>query len=147
MNHDHYSDEYLRKILAQTRTIALVGASPNEARPSYRVSRFLIDQGFELYPVNPGHAGKEINGRLTYRSLADIPVAIDLVDVFRNSALVAGLVEECLQLSPLPKAIWMQLGVRDDAAAKRAEEAGIELVMNRCPAIEIPRLNFSRSGS
>jgi len=140
MNHDRYDDAYIADILARTKTIALVGASANPARPSYGVMQFLIGKGYELYPVNPGHAGGQILGRPVYARLADVPVAIDMVDVFRASDAVAGLVGEALALDPLPGAIWTQLGVRDDAAAARAEAAGIEVVMNRCPKIEFFRL-------
>jgi predicted CoA-binding protein len=140
MNHDHYSDELLRGILSSVKTIALVGASNNPERASHHVMQYLIDSGYELYPINPGLAGKEIHGRPVFASLADVPVAIDMVDVFRNSDAAGAVVDEALALSPLPKVIWMQLGVRNDEAAARAEARGITVVMNRCPAIERPRL-------
>ena len=140
MNHDAYDNAYIADILNSVRTIAVVGASANDVRPSYFVTKYLIDKGYEVFPVNPGHAGKEILGRMTYASLADIPVAIDMVDVFRASAAVSGIVDEVLKLEPLPKVIWMQLTVRDDEAAARAEAAGIRVVMNRCPKIEYARL-------
>ena len=140
MNHDHYDEAYVAGILRSVKTIALLGASPNAARPSFGVMNFLIGKGYQLYPVNPGQAGKEILGRMTYATLADVPVAIDMIDVFRAPEFLDGIVDEALALSPLPKVIWAQLGVRDDAAAAKAEAAGIQVVMNRCPAIEYPRL-------
>ncbi len=101
---------------------------------------FLIAKGFETYPVNPGHAGGLIRGRLAYARLADVPASIDMVDVFRNSAAVGGMVDEALRLDPLPRVIWMQLGVIDEEAAKRARAKGVTVVMNRCPRIEFRRL-------
>ncbi|HWK14339.1 MAG TPA: CoA-binding protein [Rhizobiaceae bacterium] len=140
MNHDRYDDDYIADILARTKTIAVVGASANPSRPSHGVMQFLVAQGYEIYPVNPGHAGAQILGRQVYARLADVPVAIDMVDVFRASAAVGGVVDEALALDPLPRVIWTQLGVRDDGAAARAEKAGVQVVMNRCPKIEISRL-------
>lgn len=140
MNHDAYDDAYIAGILNSVRTIAVVGASANDVRPSFFVTKYLIAKGYEVYPVNPGHAGKEILGRPTYASLADIPVAIDMVDVFRASSAAPAIVEEVLKLDPLPKVIWMQLTVRHDEAAAKAEAAGIQVVMNRCPKIEYARL-------
>jgi hypothetical protein len=142
-DHDHYSDDFIRDILASVRTIALVGASPNTTRPSFSVMRFLLGEGYHVIPVNPGQAGKQILGQRVYPRLEDIPEPIDMVDVFRNSAAVAGVVDEVLALTPLPKVVWTQLEVRDDAAARKAEAAGIKVVMDRCPAIEIPRLRRS----
>ncbi|MEZ5781237.1 MAG: CoA-binding protein [Rhizobiaceae bacterium] len=140
MNHDHYDDAYISGILNSVKTIAIVGASANDVRPSYFVTKYLIDKGFEVYPVNPGHAGKEILGRLTYAKMSDIPGPIDMVDIFRASSAVPPIVEEVLALDPLPKVIWMQLTVRNDEAAAKAEAAGIKVVMNRCPKIEYARL-------
>ena len=105
------------------------------------VTKYLIAKGFEVYPINPGQAGKLILGRMTYARLANVPVPVDMVDIFRASEAAAGVVEEALTLQPLPKVIWMQLGVRHDAAAARAEAAGIDVVMNRCPKIEYGRLS------
>lgn len=141
MNHDAYSDAYIGGILNAIRTIAIVGASANDVRPSYFVAKYLIDKGFDVYPVNPGQAGKAILGRLVYARLADIPVAIDMVDVFRASDAVPGVVDEALALQPLPQVIWLQLGVRHDEAARKAEGAGVKVVMNRCPKIEYGRLS------
>ncbi|MCX7305498.1 MAG: CoA-binding protein [Hyphomicrobiales bacterium] len=141
MNHDSYDDAYIGGILNSVKTIAMVGASANDVRPSFFVLKYLINKGFEVYPVNPGQAGKEILGRMCYARLADIPVALDMVDVFRASNAVPGVVDEVLKLEPLPKVIWMQLTVRNDEAAARAEAAGIKVVMNRCPKIEYGRLS------
>ena len=140
MNHDHYPDSYLRTILQSARTIAVVGASPKPERPSHYVMRYLLERGYDCVPVNPGQAGRTISGRLVYASLADLPTPVDMLDVFRNSAVVGRLVEEVLALPWKPKAIWMQMAIRNDAAAARAEQAGIAVVMDRCPKIEIPRL-------
>ena len=140
MNHDAYDDAYVAEILNTVRTIAVVGASANDVRPSYFVTKYLIDKGYEVFPVNPGHAGREILGCMTYASLADIPVAIDMVDVFRAASAVPAIIDEVLNLDPLPKVVWMQLTVRNDEAAARAEAAGIKVVMNRCPKIEYARL-------
>jgi predicted CoA-binding protein len=141
MNHDVYEDAYIADILNTVRTIAIVGASANDVRPSFFVAKYLIAKGFEVYPINPGQAGKEILGRPVFARLADLPVPIDMVDIFRASEAVAGVVAEALALNPLPKVIWMQLGVRNDAAAADAEAAGIKVVMNRCPKIEYGRLS------
>lgn len=147
MDHDSYSAAYLTGILETVRTIALVGASANPERASHHVMEFLLHHGYAVHPINPGLAGKTLLGRMVYASLADVPGAIDLVDVFRNSEAAGETVDEALALSPLPKAIWLQLGVRNDAAAQRAEAAGVAMVMNRCPAIEIPRLGLERIGA
>ncbi|TCL70361.1 CoA-binding protein [Rhizobium sp. BK251] len=140
MNHDSYDDAYLAGILTSVRRIALTGASPNPARPSNGVMGYLLSRGYEVIPVNPGQAGKQIHGQTVYARLADIPGPVDMVDVFRASEYLPQVVDEVLALEILPKVIWSQLGVRDDAAAARAEAAGIKVVMNRCPAIELPRL-------
>lgn len=144
MNHDAYDQEYIKTILSDSHIIALVGASPKLDRPSYGVMRFLLSQGYDVYPVNPGQVGKEILGRRVYAKLADIPVAIDMVDVFRAPEYLMEVVDEALALKDQPKVIWGQLGVRNDAAAAKAEQMGMKIVMDRCPAIEIPRLNLSR---
>lgn len=141
MNHDSYPDGHIRSILQDVKTVALVGASPNPVRPSYFVLKYLIDKGYTVFPVNPGQAGKEILGRTVYASLKDIPEAIDMVDVFRGSDAVPGIVEDVLRLEPLPKVLWMQLGIRDDAAAAAAEAAGLKVVMNRCPKMEYGKLS------
>jgi hypothetical protein len=141
MNHDAYDNAYIAEILNTVRTIAIVGASANDVRPSYFVAKYLIDKGFSVFPVNPGHAGRELLGRMTYARLSDIPEPIDMVDIFRASSAVPAVVEEALALAPLPKVIWMQLGVRNDEAAARAEAADVKVVMNRCPKIEYGRLS------
>lgn len=142
---DHYSDSFIRSILASVKIIALVGASANEKRPSHTVMQFLLAKGYQVIPVNPGLAGKELLGQLVYARLADIPVPIDMVDVFRNSFAVPDLVDEVVALKPLPRVVWMQLGVRHDAAAGRAEAAGIKVIMDRCPAIEYALLGMDES--
>ena len=141
MDHETYDNAYISGILNDVRTIAIVGASANDVRPSYFVTKYLIDKGYEVHPVNPGQAGKEILGRRVYASLAEVPAAIDMVDIFRPSSAVPGVVDEALALDPLPKVIWMQLTVRHDEAAAKAEAAGIKVVMNRCPKIEYARLS------
>lgn len=140
MNHDRYDDAYITDILKTTKTIALLGASPNPDRPSNGVMRFLLSKGYTVIPVNPGQAGKEILGQTVYAKLSDIPQPVDMVDVFRAPEFLTGIVEEAAALPQPPKVIWGQLGVRDDDAAAKAEAAGIKVVMNRCPAIEYPRL-------
>ncbi|MER9874015.1 CoA-binding protein [Mesorhizobium sp. M0195] len=141
MNHDAYDNAYIAGILNSVKTIAMIGASANDVRPSYFVLKYLLGKGFSVFPINPGQAGKEILGRMTYARLADVPEPIDMVDVFRASAAVPGIVDEVLRLDPLPKVIWMQLGIRHDEAAARAEAAGIKVVMNRCPKIEYGKLS------
>src|SRR5690606_5271734 len=108
MNHDSYDNAYIAGILRDVKTIAVVGASANDVRPSFFVTKYLIDKGYEVFPINPGHAGKEILGRMTYAKLSEVPVPIDMVDVFRASAAVPDIVDEVLALDPLPKVIWMQ---------------------------------------
>ena len=142
MIHDHYLETDLVRILRSTKTIALVGASPKPERPSFGVMQFLIQHGYTVIPVNPGLAGQHIHDQLVYENVAAIPTQVDMVDVFRNSREVPALVEEILALSKRPKYIWTQLGVYDLPSAQRAEAVGIEVVMNRCPAIEIPRLQL-----
>jgi predicted CoA-binding protein len=140
MNHEAYSDAYVRGVLSSTETIAMVGASANAARPSYGVMQFLLQRGFRVTPINPGLAGQDLQGQKVYASLHDVPHAIDMVDVFRAGDAVAALVDEILQLPTLPKVLWMQLGVFDAEAAAKAEAKGIKVVMNRCPVIEMHRL-------
>lgn len=140
MAHDRYDDDVIAGVLKNTKTIALVGASPNPDRPSNRVMGFLLQRGYRVFPVNPGQAGKQILGQDVYASLADVPEPVDMVDVFRASEYLDSVVDEALALDQLPKVIWAQLGVRDDQAAVKAEAAGIQVIMDRCPAIEYPRL-------
>jgi len=144
MNHDSYSDDYLRDILMGVKTIAVVGASPRPHRPSHGVMRYLQGQGYRAIPVNPFAAGNTIHGERCYAGLAEIAEKIDMVDVFRRSDAAGEAVDDAIAIGA--KIVWMQLGVRDDAAAARAEARGIKVVMDRCPAIEIPRLGLKRSG-
>lgn len=141
MTHDRYSDAFIRDVLDGTKTIAMVGASANTVRPSYFVLKYMLSKGYRVFPINPGQAGKEILGQTVYGSLADVPEPIDMVDIFRNSEAALGVTQEALALSPLPKVIWMQLSVRNDEAAKLAEDAGLKVVMDRCPKIEYGRLS------
>jgi hypothetical protein len=141
MNHDTYDDNYIRGILSSVKSIAMVGASPVDVRPSYFAFKYLVQRGYDMIPVNPGHVGKSLLGRPFVASLADIGRQIDMVDIFRNSSHIMPVVEEALKLTSPPKVIWMQLGARDDAAAAKAEAAGIKVVMNRCPKIEWGRLS------
>jgi uncharacterized protein len=140
MNHDTYSDDYIRGIFARVKTIAMVGASPRPDRPSNHVMAFLQRKGFRVIPVNPQAAGQTIHGEKVVAALSDIAEPIDMVDIFRRSSEVAPVVDEAI--AKHAKIVWMQLGVRDDKAAAKAEAAGIDVVMNRCPAIEMPRLGL-----
>ncbi len=141
MNHDSYDASYIRNILRSVKTIALVGASDNVVRPSYFVMKYLLGKGYEVIPVNPGLAGRELLGQRVYGRLKDIPKPIDMVDIFRNSEAAGIVTDEALLLEHKPKVIWMQLGVRNDAAAARAEAQGLEAVMNRCPKMEYGKLS------
>ena len=141
MNHDAYPDDYIRAILNSVKSIAMVGASPVDVRPSYFAFKYLLQRGYDMIPVNPGHVGKDLLGRPFLASLMEIGRPVDMVDIFRNSSHIMPVVEEALKMIPLPKVIWMQLGARDDAAAAKAEAAGIKVVMNRCPKIEYGRLS------
>jgi predicted CoA-binding protein len=149
MDHDHYSDAYLRDVLSGVRTIAVVGASPRPHRPSHGVMRYLQRHGYRAIPVNPFAAGTPILGEICYAALADIPLAelgtIDMIDIFRRSEMAGAVIDEAIALGQRAgiKAVWMQLGVVDTTAAARAEAHGIRVVMNRCPAIEIPRLGLA----
>ncbi|KXG86816.1 CoA-binding protein [Agrobacterium bohemicum] len=143
MNHDAYDDDYIRRVLTDVKTIAVLGASPNAARPSHGVMKFLLSKGYSVFPVNPGQEGKQILGQPVYAKLADIPETIDMVDVFRAPENLPAVVDEVILMSPRPKVIWGQLSVRHDDAAAKAEAYGIEMVMDRCPAIEYPRLNIA----
>jgi uncharacterized protein len=139
-NHDHYSDALIRDILTSVKTIAMVGASDNPARPSYFVLKYLIERGFKVIPVNPGRAGQRFLGCTFVATLADIKEPIDMVDIFRASEAAAGVVDQILEMPLLPRIVWMQLSVRHDEAAKKAEAAGLTVIMNRCPKIEFGRL-------
>ncbi|MFG1394915.1 CoA-binding protein [Xanthobacter agilis] len=141
MNHDQYADSYIRGILEEVRTIAIVGASTNSARPSYFVMKYLSERGYRVFPVNPGQAGKVVAGLTFVARLADVPEPIDMVDVFRAPEHLPAVWEEVAALAPPPKVLWMQLGVRNDEVAAKAESAGLKVVMNRCPKIEYARLS------
>ena len=139
----HYSDELIKSILRSTKTIAMVGASGNSVRPSYFAMKYLLDKGFVVHPINPGLEGKEILGQKVYASLKDVPAPVDMVDIFRNSDAALGVVEEALAEKDRLglKVIWMQLGVINEDAAAIAREAGLTVVMDRCPKIEYGRMS------
>jgi predicted CoA-binding protein len=139
MNHESYSDAYIRDILTRNRTIAMVGASANTARPSYFAMKYLKEKGFRVIPVNPAQDGQTVLGEKVYGSLAAIPDKVDIVDIFRNSQAALGITREAIAIGA--SVVWMQLGVRNDEAARLAEDAGLEVVMNRCPKIEYGRLS------
>lgn len=139
MDHDRYDDAYIREILRETKVIAMVGASSNWNRPSYFAMKYLQRKGFRVIPVNPREAGNKILGETVYATLADIPESIDMVDVFRNSEAAGAVADDAIAVGA--KTLWMQLGVRNDEAATRAEAAGLKVVMNRCPKIEFGRLS------
>jgi predicted CoA-binding protein len=141
MNHDSYDDGYIRTILRSVRSMAIVGASPNTVRPSYFLFKYMLERGYDVIPVNPGQAGKQMLGKTFVGRLSDIGRPVDMIDIFRASAHVMPVVDEALSLSTPPRVIWMQLGVRNDAAAAKIEAAGIKVVMNRCPKIEYGRLS------
>ena len=141
MNHDNYPDSYIRGILNTVKTIAMVGISPKDNRPSYFVFKYLLERGYRMIPVNPGQVGKEILGQKVYAKLSDIPEPVDMVDIFRASEHATPIVQLAIELKPKPQVIWMQLTVRNDAAAQLAEQAGMKVVMNRCPKIEYGRLS------
>ena len=132
----------IRDLLGAKRRIAIVGASPNPARPSNEVLGFLVAQGHDVIAVNPGHAGKTIHGAPVVATLADVEPPAEIVDIFRNSADAGAAVDEAIVHGA--KAVWMQIGVIDEAAAKRADAAGLVVVMDRCPKVEIPRLGLMR---
>lgn len=138
----HYDDDLVRDVLKTVRTIAMAGASPNWVRPSNFAMKYLLGKGYIVHPINPGHAGKEIWGRTTYASLADVPAPIDMLDIFRNSEAAGELIDEAIRLKDEKqiKVVWLQLGVINHEAAKRAEDAGLTVIMDRCPKIEYGRL-------
>src|SRR5215510_13045181 len=141
MNHDDYDDAYIRAILDSVKTIAMVGISPKDNRPSFFAFKYLMEHGYRMIPVNPGQSGTRILRQKVYAKLTDIPETADMVDIFRTSEHVLPVVEEALKLEPRPRVIWMQLTVRNDKAAQLAEDAGLKVVMNRCPKIEYGRLS------
>jgi len=141
VNHDRYDDGYIRGILDSVKNVAIVGASPAEHRPSHFVVKYLAGRGYHVFPINPVQGGKEIAGIPAYARLADVPEPLDMVDVFRSPEFVPGVLDEVLALLHRPRVFWMQLGVRHDESAARAEAAGMQVVMNRCPKIEYGRLS------
>jgi uncharacterized protein len=141
MNHDSYDHGHIRDILRDVKSIALVGASANDTRPSYFVMKYMIEKGYVVVPVNPGLAGQELLGQRVHATLADIPVSIDMIDIFRNSEAAMAITQEALAMPKQPKVIWMQLGVRNDEAAALAEAQGLRVVMNRCPKMEFGKLS------
>jgi len=141
VNHDNYDDSYIRGILNTVKTIAMVGASAKDNRPSYFAFKYLAERGYTMIPINPGLAGKELLGRKIYGRLSEVPEPIDMVDIFRASKYALPVVQEALTLTPKPRVIWMQLGIRNDEAAALAEANGMKVVMNRCPKIEYGRLS------
>jgi predicted CoA-binding protein len=139
MNHDAYHDAFIKGVLQDTKTVAMVGASPNWNRPSYFVMKYLQTKGFKVYPVNPRAMGEEILGEQVYASLDDLPETVDMVDIFRASEAAGPIADDAVKHGA--KSVWMQLTVRNDEAAERAEAAGLKVVMNRCPKIEYARLS------
>src|SRR5260370_16311874 len=141
MDHDNYDDGYIRGILNNVKTIAMVGVSANTSRPSYFAFKYLLERGYRMIPVNPVIVGQELLGRQVYAKLADVPEPIDMVDIFRAPRYAVEIVEEALALTPRPQVIWIQLGIRTDEAPKLAQPNGLKLVINRCPKIEYGRLS------
>ena len=146
MNHDSYSDDYIGRILRETRTIAMVGASANTNRPSYFAMKYLIGKGYRVIPVNPGLAGQNILDQNVYATLSEVPSAlwpVEMIDIFRNSEAALEVTRDAIALKDKLgiRVIWMQLGVRNDEAAAEAEAAGLDVVMHRCPKIEYGRLS------
>lgn len=135
------SDEAIRRILQENQVVALVGWSPNRERPSHGVAKYLSRRGYRVIPVNPGQAGTIAPWGETVRgTLSDIDERVDMIDIFRNAEAIPQIVDEALSMFPKPQVIWMQLGLWNEASAQKARDVGVEVVMNRCPAIEIPRL-------
>jgi len=141
MNHDRYDDAYIRGILNTVKTIAMVGVSANTSRPSYFAFKYLLERGYCMVPVNPSLAGKELLGQKAYPTLLDVPEPVDMVDIFRAPEHALAIVKEALSMQPRPHVVWMQLGIRNDAAAELAEANGLKVVMDRCPKIEYGRLS------
>lgn len=137
-----YDDDLIKRVLKETRTIAMAGASPNWVRPSNFAMKYMLGKGYQVHPINPGHAGKEIWDQEVYASLADVPAPVDMLDVFRNSKAAGALIDEAIALKDEKqiKIVWLQLGVVNHDAAARAETAGLTVIMDRCPKIEYGRL-------
>ena len=140
VDHDRYADAWLQDILKSVKSIAIVGASANTVRPSFFVAKYMAAKGYQIFPINPGQAGKEIVGAITYGALSDLPQPVDMVDIFRRTEALPGIFEEIMALPEKPKVVWLQLGIRDDAIAARLEGEGIKVVQDRCPKIEYARL-------
>lgn len=138
MNHDIYSDGYIKSILVETNVIALVGASWKPEKDSNRIMKFLLESGYKVIPVNPGLVGKKLHGQQVYKSLGEISEPIDMVDIFRNSKDAGPVVDEAIAIGA--RIAWMQIGIRNNAAAERAEAAGLRVIMDRCPKPEYTRL-------
>jgi predicted CoA-binding protein len=138
-------DEDIRELLTNARTIAMVGASDRPDRPSYRVMKFLQDQGYRVIPVNPQITGEHVHGEYVWRELAQIGEPIDIVDIFRRPNAAGEAVDEAIAIGA--KAVWLQIGVINEEAAQRAEAAGLKVMMDRCPKIEIPRLGLAPIGA
>ncbi len=143
MSHDRYSDALLRGILGRCRTIAMVGTSANWVRPSFFAMKYLQSKGYRVIPVNPASAGDEILGETVYARLAEVPERFEMVDIFRNSEAAGAITDEAIAVAKDKgiEVVWMQIGVRNDDAAARAEAAGLRVIMNRCPKIEYGRLS------
>lgn len=142
MDHDAYSDTFIRGVLSDVKSIAMVGASANWNRPSFFAMKYLLQKGYRVHPINPAADGARILNQTVYADLEDVPAPVDMVDIFRPASEAGAIVDEAIRLAPEKgiRVVWMQLGVRDDAAAARAEAAGLTAVMNRCPKIEYARL-------
>jgi uncharacterized protein len=141
MNHEAYDDGYIRGILNTVKTIAMVGVSPKDNRPSYFAFKYLLERGYRVIPINPGQAGKDLLGQRVYATLSGVPEPIDMVDIFRAAKYAPAITDEAIAINPRPQVLWMQLGVRSEEAAEKAEAAGMKVVMNRCPKIEYGRLS------
>src|ERR1700761_3265931 len=141
MDHNSYSDAYIRGILNTVKTIAMVGASEKDVRPSYFAFKYLLERGYHMFPHTPAQPGHPMLGPRFYPRLSDAPEPIDMIDIFRASEYALPIMQEALTLKPRPQAIWMQLGIRNDEAAALAESNGMKVVMNRCPKIEYGRLS------
>jgi predicted CoA-binding protein len=135
-----YSDTFIRQILTDSQIVAMVGASPKANRPSHRVMRYLLEKGHKVYPINPTCAGDTLHGQIVLASLTEVPEPIHMVDIFRRSELAGEAVDDAIAIGA--STVWMQLGVIDEAAARRAEIAGLTVIMDRCPVIEYRRLGL-----
>lgn len=136
------NDQTIRDVLTSTKRIALVGASDRPERPSYYVMKYLLDQGYEVVPVSPKLAGKTLLGQTAYGSLAEVPGKVDMVDVFRNAEAAWGVAQEAIAIGA--KTLWLQMGVVNEQAAVLAQDAGMTVIMDRCPKMEIPRLGLTK---